>query len=187
MYFQIFGKFGVLCQTFGNSQFLSHIFKIMEFSVDDTDFRLLELLQQDASLTNQALAQAAHLSPPTCLRRVKRLRSSGLIEREVALLNPERLAAVQGHGLTALVEVSLDRQGDEQCNAFEERVIADASVQQCYRVSPGPDFCLVVATRDMPGYLALAQRLFTGDNNVRNVKAFFSIKRAKFEPAQVLG
>ena len=61
-------------------------------------------------------------------------------------------------------------------------MVADDAVQQCYRVSPGPDFVLVVHARDMPGYLALAQRLFTSDANVRNVKAFFTVKRAKFEP-----
>ena len=55
-------------------------------------------------------------------------------------------------------------------------------MQQCYRVSPGPDFVLIVGAADMPGYLALAQRLFTFDANVRNVKAFFSVKRSKFEP-----
>jgi DNA-binding Lrp family transcriptional regulator len=55
-------------------------------------------------------------------------------------------------------------------------------VQQCYRVSPGPDFVLIVTVRDMPGYQALAQRLFTSDANVRNVKAFFSLHRAKFAP-----
>ena len=68
-------------------------------------------------------------------------------------------------------------------DTFEVRVAADAGVQQCWRVSPGPDFVLVVAARDMPDYLALAQRLFNSDANVRNVKAFFSIKRSKFEPA----
>lgn len=150
--------------------------------IDATDLRLLELLQDDASLSNQALAALAHVSPPTCLRRVKRLREAGLIERQVALLNPERLAAVLGHGLTAVVEVTLERQAAEQLDAFEARVAADAAVQQCYRVSPGPDFVLVVHTANMPGYLALAQRLFSGDANVRNVKAFFSVKRGKFEP-----
>ena len=60
--------------------------------------------------------------------------------------------------------------------------MADAAVQQCYRVSPGPDFMLVVQADDMPGYLAVAQRLFTADANVRNVKAFFSVRRAKFDP-----
>jgi Lrp/AsnC family leucine-responsive transcriptional regulator len=63
----------------------------------------------------------------------------------------------------------------------------DEAVQQCYRVSPGPDFMLVVHVADMPRYLALAQRLFTSDANVRNVKAFFSTRRAKFEPRVLLG
>ena len=150
--------------------------------LDSTDIKLLELLQEDASISNLELAQRAHVSPPTCLRRVKRLRDSGLIEREVALLSPDRLAQAQGHGLQAVVEVSLDRQGQTEQEAFEQKVIADDAVQQCYRVSPGPDFVLVVHVADMPGYLALAQRLFTTDANVRNVKAFFSVKRAKFEP-----
>ena len=150
--------------------------------IDETDIKLLQALQDDASLSNQALAERVHVSPPTCLRRVKRLRDAGLIEREVALLNPDKLAAVLGHGLTAIVEITLDRQGAEQQQAFELRMTADEAVQQCYRVSPGPDFILLVHVADMPRYLLLAQRLFTSDANVRNVKAFFSIKRSKFEP-----
>ena len=152
------------------------------FVIDDADRRLLDLLQTDAARSNQALAEAAHLSPPTCLRRVKRLRALGLIEREVALLSPERLAQATGHGLTALVEVTLERQGAEALEAFEARVVPEAAVQQCWRVSPGPDFVLVVHVSDMPAYLALTQRLFTADANVRNLKAFFSTKRSKFEP-----
>ena len=66
-------------------------------------------------------------------------------------------------------------------------MVADPAVQQCYRVSPGPDFVLVVHVADMPAYLALAQRLFTSDANVRNVKSFFSIHRAKFAPRVLLG
>jgi Lrp/AsnC family transcriptional regulator, leucine-responsive regulatory protein len=150
--------------------------------IDVIDLRLLELLQTDASLTNQALAERVHVSPPTCLRRVKRLHEAGLIERQIALLSPDKLAPLLGHGLTALVEVTLDRQSAELLDAFEARVAVDDGVQQCYRVSPGPDFCLVVVAPDMPAYLALAQRLFTADANVRNVKAFFSLKRSKFEP-----
>jgi Lrp/AsnC family transcriptional regulator, leucine-responsive regulatory protein len=154
----------------------------MEEMIDEADLRLLDLLQSDAARSNQTLAGLAHVSPPTSLRRIKRLRQLGLIEREVAILSPDRLAPHIGHGLTALVEVTLERQGTEWQEAFEARVVADAAVQQCYRVSPGPDFMLVVHTADMPAYLALAQRLFTSDANVRNVKAFFSLKRAKFDP-----
>jgi Lrp/AsnC family leucine-responsive transcriptional regulator len=150
--------------------------------LDAIDLSLLERLQEDSSLSNQDLARLVHISPATCLRRVKWLRDAGVIEREMAVLNPDRMAATLGHGLEAVVEVSLDRQGSEEQAAFEERVIRDDAVQQCYRVSPGPDFILVVHARDMQDYLALAQRLFTSDANVRNVKAFFSVKRAKFRP-----
>ena len=153
-----------------------------QIDIDATDLLLLTQLQHDASLSNQALAELVHVSAPTCLRRVKRLVDAGLIERQIAVLNADKLAEKQGHGLTAIVEITLDRQDEERLAAFELRVAADDAVQQCYRVSPGPDFCLVVFARDMPGYLALAQRLFTSDANVRNVKAFFSLKRAKFAP-----
>ena len=118
---------------------------------------------------------------------MQRLKQAGLIEREVALLSPDRLAPLLGHGLQAIVEVSLDRQDADALGAFESRVAADDAVQQCYRVSPGPDFVLIVAARHMPGYLALTQRLFTTDANMRNVKAFFSLKRAKFAPKVPLG
>ena len=155
--------------------------------IDSVDLRLLQALQEDASRTNQQLAALVHVSPPTCLRRVQRLRQAGVIEREVALLSPDKLAPLLGHGLQAVVEVSLDRQDAQAQDDFEARVIADEAVQQCYRVSPGPDFVLIVGTRDMPDYLALAQRLFTADANVRNVKAFFSLKRAKFQPRLPLG
>ena len=110
------------------------------------------------------------------------MKDAGLIERQIVVLDPDRVASHMGHGLTAIVEITLDRQDQDALEAFEKRVAPDAAVQQCYRVSPGPDFILVVHAADMPAYLALAQRLFTSDANVRNVKAFFSIKRTKFDP-----
>ena len=149
-------------------------------NLDPTDLHLLRQLQIDASLTNQALAERVHVSPPTCLRRVNRLKEAGLIEREIAILSVDKLASVIGHGLCAVVEITLDRQDQSALEAFEKKVATEDAVQQCYRVSPGPDFCLVVHAADMPDYLALTQRLFTTDANVRNVKSFFSIKRSKF-------
>lgn len=151
-------------------------------ALDESDLRLLDLLQTDTARSNQTLAELAHLSPPTCLRRIRRLRTMGLIEREVAILQPDRLAPLLGHGLTALVEITLERQGAEYLDAFEARMLPEPSVQQCYRVSPGPDFMLVVHSADMPAYLALTRRLFTSDANVRNTRSFFSIRRAKFDP-----
>ena len=146
-------------------------------TLDATDLRLLDRLQEDASLTNESLSGLAHISPATCLRRVKRLVERGIIERRVAIVAPEKC----GPSLTAIVEVTLDRQGSEALAAFEARAVAERAVLQCHRVSPGPDFVLTVQVADMPAYHALVQRLFTEDANVRNVKSFFSIHRAKFD------
>ena len=147
--------------------------------LDEFDFEILRLLQVDAAISNQALARAIHVSAPTCLRRVKRLREAGYIEREVAILSADKLAPLTGYGLTALVEVTLDVQNESAFDAFERRACAQDAVQQCYRVSPGPDFMLVIYATDMPAYLALSQTLFSNDANVRNARAFFSVKRAK--------
>ena len=146
--------------------------------LDEADRRLLDLLQQDCALSNQELAQRAHLTPPTCLRRVRRLVEAGVIERRIAVLNPEHVGAA----LTALVEITLSEQAAERLTAFEAVVADVPEVQQCYRVSPGPDFVLVLLVADMPAYHALAHRLFTAANLVRNVRAFFSVHRSKFAP-----
>ena len=151
-----------------------------DVALDIIDLQLLDALQRDAAISNQALADKVHVSPPTCLRRIKRLRDLGIIESQVAILSGNALAQVQGFGLFAMVEISLDRQGAEELDAFEALAIASDNVQQCWRVSPGPDFVLVVYAHDMPSYLALAHKLFTSQANVRNVKTYFATKRSKF-------
>jgi Lrp/AsnC family transcriptional regulator, leucine-responsive regulatory protein len=151
--------------------------------IDRIDLRLLSLLQQDASLSNQALAERASVSPATSLRRVRQLRDAGLIACTVAILDPDRMAEALGHGITALVEITLERQSAEHLQAFEALVTADDAVQQCYRVSPGPDFILVMVAQHMDHFHATSQRLFTQTANVRNVRTFFSIHRSKFSPA----
>jgi DNA-binding Lrp family transcriptional regulator len=153
-----------------------------DFYIDELDLTLLDRLQTDAGTSLAALAAQCGVSAPTVLRRVRRLEAAGLIERRVAILQPQRVAALLGPCLTAIVEIGLERQGDEHLRAFEARAVAEPAVQQCYRVSAGPDFVLVVTVRDMDDYHALAQRLWTEHGNVRQVKAYFSVHRAKFDP-----
>jgi Lrp/AsnC family leucine-responsive transcriptional regulator len=148
-------------------------------SVDDTDRRILNVLQQDCSLTNQELAERVHISAPTCLRRVRHLVEEGVIERRIAIISPTALPA----GLTAIVEVTLERQSTDALEQFEQHLAAEAAVQQCYRVSAGPDFVLVVFVVDMPAYHAFAHRALSAHANVRNVRSFFSVHRSKFAPA----
>lgn len=144
--------------------------------LDACDLRILSLLQNDASLSNQDLAAQVHVSPATCLRRVRRLEEIGVIEQRVAILSQELL----GSGLTAIVEVVLDAQSSDRLRAFESRVLAEPRVQQCYQVSSGTDFVLILQVRDMEHYHKVAHRLLAADSNVRNVRTFFSIHRAKF-------
>jgi len=103
---------------------------------------------------------------------------TGVIERRIAVLSAEAL----GYGLTAILEVSLDQQTAEVLAGFEARVAHDTEVQQCYRVSSGPDFILVVHVRDMSAYHDFAHRVLTAQANVRNVRSFFSVRRSKFAP-----
>ncbi|MCY7371980.1 MAG: Lrp/AsnC family transcriptional regulator, partial [Polaromonas sp.] len=123
-------------------------------ALDIVDRQLLDALQRDCSITNIELATKVHVSPPTCLRRVKRLHDAGLIERQIAVLSPDKLAPLLGHGLLAIAEITLDRQAEDALDAFETRIARDAAVQQCYRTSPGPDFILQLYARDMADYLA---------------------------------
>lgn len=146
-------------------------------SIDEVDRRILNALQIDSSQTNAELAELVHVSPPTCLRRVKQLTERGVIERQVAIVSPEKVGA----RLTAVVDITLDVQAAERMQEFEQHVETEAAVLQCYRVAPGPDFVLIVQVADMPAYHALAHRLFATHANVRNVKTYFSTFRSKFE------
>jgi Lrp/AsnC family leucine-responsive transcriptional regulator len=148
-----------------------------QFPLDDLDRRILNALQVDSSHTNAELAELVHVSPPTCLRRVKQLTVNGVIERQVAIVNTAKVGA----GITAIVEVSLDVQAVERMDEFEKLVAAESAILQCYRTTPGPDFILVLQIADMAAYHALAHRVFATHANVRNVKTYFSTFRSKFE------
>lgn len=146
-------------------------------SLDELDKRILEQLQQDASLTNQELAERVFASAPTCLRRVRQLEQRGFIHKRVALLDMDKLSP----RLTAIVEINLLQQSVEVFNAFEKLLVSNPAILQCYRVSSGPDFIVILQVPDMNAYHELANHLFTAQHQVRNVRTFFSTYRSKFE------
>lgn len=146
-------------------------------TLDELDLRILAQLQTDSSLSNLDLAARVHASPPTCLRRVHKLREQGYIQKQVAILDPQKL----GSTLTAIIEVTLERQGAEHLAAFERHAAEEVDITQCYRVSSGPDFVLIVCVADMPAYHALVHRALTTQRNVRNVRSFFTVYRSKFD------
>ncbi|MCD8503963.1 MAG: Lrp/AsnC family transcriptional regulator [Burkholderiaceae bacterium] len=144
--------------------------------VDELDRLILRELQTNADITNEALSHRVHASPATCQRRVRRLKEVGVIEKVVAIVNPDAV----GVPLLAIVEISLASQTAQSLAAFESKASLSIWVQQCYRVSTGPDFVMVLAVPDMKTYHDFSSELFTVSNEVRNVRTFFSVMRSKF-------
>ena len=143
--------------------------------LDDIDVRILKELQRDSSRTNVELARAVGLSPPACLRRVRRLRQSGAIRGEMAVLDP-RLA---GPGLTVAVAVDLASEAREALATFRSRVQEDDAVVQCWYVTGRHHFMLVVRAPDIAAYDALGQRLFAADPNVKRYESLVVLDEVK--------
>lgn len=145
--------------------------------MDTIDRRILYQLQRDASLTNQALADEIGLSPSACLKRVKRLRDARIIEREVALLNPDTM----GPCLHIVVEVTMERDNKLLYQRFLTSALSAPEVKQCYQVTGECDFVLIVTVADLDEYDHFCDRVLYGDDNLRKFRTLLSRKRHKFD------
>jgi DNA-binding Lrp family transcriptional regulator len=147
--------------------------------MDRIDRKILNLMQRDAARTNADLADEVGLSPSSCLRRVRRLRASGLIDRVVAILNP----AKAGRVLKAIVTVELQRHGEQQQARFLSLATKEEAVAQAYAVTSQTDVVLILRLRDMEEFDALCERLFRDDTNVARFFTMVVIRTAKEETA----
>jgi Lrp/AsnC family leucine-responsive transcriptional regulator len=145
--------------------------------LDAADRRILDVLQSDNQITNLALAEKIGLSPPACLKRVRRLRSDKIIVKDVAVLDPESV----GRSIVAFVGVELDRQREDVLAAFERKITAEPEVQQCYFVSGEIDYLLTVVCRDMEAYNGFARRVLANEHNIKRFRTSFSLSRVKYE------
>ena len=143
--------------------------------MDRIDRKLLGLLQKDASRTNADLADEVGLSPSSCLRRIRRLKSGGVIDRVVAVLNP----AKAGKSLKAVVTVELEHHGEQHMRRFLDLARAESAVVQAYSVSGEVDVILMLRVADMDEYDALCGRLFRDRTNVARYYTMFVIRTAK--------
>lgn len=143
--------------------------------MDRIDRKLLKLLQEDASRTNADLAAEVGLSPSSCLRRIRRLKSVGVIDRVVALLDP----AKAGRGMKAIVTVELERHGEQHMRRFLELAAMEPGVIQAYSVSGSTDAVLMLRLMDMDEFDTLCERLFRDRTNVARYYTMFVIRTAK--------
>jgi Lrp/AsnC family transcriptional regulator, leucine-responsive regulatory protein len=152
-------------------------------ALDAIDRKILAILQRDNQITNLALAERVGLSPPPCLRRVRRLQELGIIEKDVALVDPLKV----GQSIIAFVGVELDRQREDVLTSFERKVASEPTVQQCYFVSGEIDYLLVVTCPDMESYNAFARRVLANEHNIKRFRTSFCLSRVKYDTAIPLG
>lgn len=142
--------------------------------MDRTDKKILTLLQEDANISNQALADAVSLSPTPCLRRVNHLKEKNIILRTVALLNEEAI----GLQLTVILSVGLEKHAQQKMKHFENVVKKIPEVVQCYLIAgQTADYLLKVVVSDMKHYQKFLMEKITQIEGVTNVHSSFVMQK----------
>jgi Lrp/AsnC family transcriptional regulator len=146
--------------------------------MDVIDRRILDLLQRDATLSIAEIADQVGLSQTPCWKRIQRLESHGIIERRVAILNPEKL----GLGLTVFVSIETSDHSQAWLTRFAEIVSAMPEVLELYRMAGDIDYMLRVIVADMAAYDAFYKRLIAAVP-LKNVSSRFAMERVKASTA----
>lgn len=144
--------------------------------LDGFDIRLLNLMQRNNQLSAERIAEEVGLSPSTCLRRLRRLRETGVIEADISVLAPETI----GRNLTMVVEVTLERERPDLLDTFKRSMRETPEVMLCFYVTGEVDFILVVTAKSMRHYEAFTQRFFFENPNVRRFHTLVVMDRVKF-------
>ncbi len=144
-------------------------------NLDKIDRQILSVVQEDARKVSEDIAAIVGLSPAAVQRRLKRLRDSGAVEREIAVLSPR----VVGKQMTFLVAVELERERADMVDAFRQEMRAAREVQQCYYVTGNADFLLIVLTKDMHDFEAFTRRVLFDNTNVRRFHTSVVMDRVK--------
>ena len=153
----------------------SYYAKVPIADLDQLDYAILRRLQDDSRTIAETIGAQIGLSAAAVQRRIKRLRACGVIEREVAVLDPKAV----GVAMTFIVTVEMERERLEVLEAFRKQVLADAAVQQCYYVTGSADFVLIVNCRDMAEFEAFTRRMFFDNGEVRHFTTSVAMDRVK--------
>ena len=135
--------------------------------MDEFDVKLLNLVQQNNRLTAEKLSGDVGLSPAACQKRLKKLRDTGVIARDIAVLSPDAV----GRRLTLIVEVTLERERPEMLDKFKRTMQAAPEVMQCYYVTGNADFIVILTARDMKDYEEFTRHYFFQNSNVQRFQS----------------
>jgi len=143
--------------------------------VDRIDKKILVALQRNNRIPNLELAELVGLSPPACLKRVKRLREESVIVGDVSIINP----ALAGNTMTLIVSVEMERDRADIYQKFRKSILKAPEVTQCYQISGSYDFMLVVTVKDIQGYELFVERVLHTDLNIRKFHTSVSLRTVK--------
>lgn len=151
--------------------------------LDRYDRAILRLLQQDARVTNARLAAEVSLSESACLRRVRALEESGLIEGYTALINQQKA----GYPVNVFVSITLDRQSQSGLTAFETAVRKIPEVMECYLMTGEHDYLLRLVVTDLADFERIHNQHLTRLPSVARVQSSFAMRtvtRSRSLPAR---
>ncbi|MEP5938384.1 MAG: Lrp/AsnC family transcriptional regulator [Erythrobacter sp.] len=143
--------------------------------LDSIDWAILAIIQRDASQPVHAIGEAVGLSTNPCWRRIRRMEDAGVIDRRVALLNPDKI----GLGTTVFVTIRTNRHDQEWLAAFSAGVAEIEEIIECHRMAGDIDYMLVLQVRDIGDYDRIYQRLISKVPSLSDVSASFSMERMK--------
>lgn len=143
--------------------------------LDELDKRILAVLQTNANLPLKDIAEQVFSSPATCQRRILALQKSGVIVKQVAIVNPQAL----GLELSVFVLVELDRQSARETAIFEQLINEQKQVSSCYEISGDYDFMLLLHCKNMSEYLHFTRAFLTHEHNVVRFKSQFVMNFSK--------
>lgn len=143
--------------------------------MDQIDKKILNALQRNGKLQNNELAQLVGLSPSPCLRRVKQLEEEGVIDRYVALLNPQKIDL----GLTVFARIWLKGQDAKTVNAFVDAIQTMPEVVECQLMAGDCDFFLRIVVGDLEDYRRFQIHHLTQIPSVQNVKTEIPLQTVK--------
>lgn len=143
--------------------------------MDDADRKLLMLMQANNRRPLRDLAEELGISAPTCLRRLRRLESRGVISGHGARVD----ARLAGFGVTAFVEVSLVNPSGAQMAAFERRIVRCPEVLECSELAGDVDYLLRVVARDMESFGEFGRRELANDKRIAAYRSLIVLKQAK--------
>lgn len=147
----------------------------MTTTLDTFDIKILRILQRSNLTSQRDIADQVGLSAAAVHRRIQRLRESGVIAHDAAIIAPERV----GRPITLIVEVSVESEKIEALNELKRAFSEAPEVQQCYYVTGEADFILVVTAADMAEYERLTERLFFKQKNVKRFRTYVAMARVK--------